>query len=160
MSDASDREVHRADPEFRKIVVLSLVIVCTGAVIGLVLLDHHLQDLEVMALTDSAAAAVALQEAARWLFRVMAAGAVLAALYMVTLSIRILKSGRYPPEGSRTIRDIEVSRGTPAKLRAVLGLLFALSFLVAGFLIPRVAENALSKVLRTAIEIQPDSFSD
>lgn len=155
MSPPLREEIQKADPELRKIVVLSLVIVCTAAVIGVVLLEDHLGELELLAMSSPTDAAEALARIARWFFLAIGAGALLGTGWMSWLSIRILRSDRYPPEGARTIRDMRVLRGRAARARAWLGLLFALLFLIAGLVVPQRAEEALDRVLSTVLELQP-----
>ena len=153
-------EIQKGDPELRKIVVLSLISVCSVAVIGVVLLEDHLGSIELLAMTSPTGAALALARVAQWFFFAIGAGALLGAFWMGWLSVRILRSDRYPPAGARTIRDMRVLRGGPARFRAWLGLVFALLFLLAGLVVPKRAEQALGRVLSNVLELQPVGLED
>lgn len=156
-----DSEIQPADPEFRKIVVLSLTIVGSFAVVAAVLLEHHLGNLQILGMSSVADAAEGMRFAARSVFAIIALGATLAAAYMGWLSMRIYRSERFPPPGGRVIADTRILRGAAAKRYATMGFITVALFLLAAVLIPWRGEQAVDRALAGLTVAQPeDPFAD
>ena len=154
MTDAAV-EIHPVDPEYRKLIVLVLVVVCLAAVLGVLLLDHRLGELQLMALSAPADAAVELRATARWLFVAIGGGALVGAALLFRLAVRVAREGRYPPSRSRVLRDTRVARGRRARAIAAVVAALGVLLLMAGAVVSWRAERALDRALRNVIELQP-----
>ena len=117
-----------ADPRARR---MALIVLAIGAVLGTVAiwwLSSYIDQLTVLARTD--------RDASLRLFRtrilpvviVVVLGAVLSGAVMMRQGARIIRSARFPPEGSKLVRPSRQHVGAPAR---AIG--FAVAF--AGFLV-------------------------
>lgn len=124
-------EIEPADARQRRI---ALVVIAAGLVVGLIVLllaQAHFEALEELIERDPEAGTMALIETIRWaiVFLVVPVAGVLA--YLGWIALRSIRGRRFPPSGTRVLRNTVVLEGRPAALRgwilALITLLIALA---------------------------------
>ena len=124
-------ETEPADRRQRRIAFAVLAI---GLVVGLILLllmQAHLEEIEELIERDAQAGNAALIETIRWfiVFLVVPMAGVLA--YLAWFALRIIRGQRFPPVGTRVVRNTLVLEGRPAVVRGWILALITLLIVVA-----------------------------
>ncbi|MFP4031305.1 MAG: hypothetical protein ACLFRG_02050 [Desulfococcaceae bacterium] len=131
-----DEQVLSADPRYRRnLLWLALVLVLVGAAI-IFWFQGIIDQIVVLAETDPAAAV----QRTHWVFTTLMGcfgfGLLALGICLFQLGIRILRSGRMPPPGTRAIRDVPIRTGAQAVRRGRLLLALAVVFALAGTIVP------------------------
>ncbi|MEM8961902.1 MAG: hypothetical protein AAGD38_10500 [Acidobacteriota bacterium] len=142
-----DAPILRAHPWSRRIVLASLIVFAGLGAAGLHLFQVYLDDLTRLANHDTAAAARALADLARWIF--LPAGALFALLgaYLGWLAFRSLRAGMFPPRGTLVVKDTPILSGPPARLRAWVLLVIAILCLVVAVFVPLQALGTTERLI-------------
>jgi hypothetical protein len=74
---------------------------------------------------------------------------ILAAYAVARLSVLTLRTGTFPPPGTRTLRPVPILVGPPAKRRAVSGIVFAVILVVFAVLLPALMTTLAQRLLAT-----------
>ena len=138
----------RADRRLRAVV---LAMTCVGAVAGAVAiasLQSRLQTIREMAPGDPQAALAQAAVLLRRLVLALAAGAVALGAYTLSIAARTLRSGIFPPPGTRVIRDTKQLTGDAARKRAYLGILISLLMVAAALIVPYQVHTLLERLER------------
>lgn len=143
-------EVRKADPGFRRLVIVVLVAgVCAGGVL-IVSFDRYREALADWVRADSSRLGQRLELIFAAFAVLLAAPLVAMAAYLSSLGGRTVRAGEYPPPGSRVIRDTPIVRGREAlswgrALQSLAALLSAAS-VVIGLLLWRLASSFAARM--------------
>jgi hypothetical protein len=69
----------------------------------------------------------------RWLTFSLVVIAAFAAVYFFSVAVRVLRSGRFPPPGTRVVRPTPVRTGGAARAIAVLSIVFSVLLVTAAW---------------------------
>lgn len=77
-------------------------------------------------------------------------------IYSLIIAVRVIKSGRFPPPGTRVIRDTHISTGKIATIRAISLIAIALVMILVGILGPLYVHNSMKMVLPDEKNVSTD----
>ncbi len=152
-----DREVQKADPELRRKVLLGAVLATLVLVVGLIVLGQRFAELEILARESAYQASRQGLALARVLLMTIAGGAIVLGGVLGRLSWRTLRSGCYPPPGTRVINDTPVLRGARARRYGRSGLILSALVIAAGLWIPYSIHEVLDQLLQPGLKPTPVS---
>lgn len=145
-----------ADRRLRHRLLLFLTIFSVLGALLVFGLERHLE--EVIAASEENP-----EQAAREVFRLLrlssivgGAGLGVFGLYFARFSLRVLSSGRFPPPGTKVIRDTPVQTGAAARLRAWSGIILAILLLVLGFSVPWIPDLVIRPMLHREMQSTED----
>ncbi len=121
--------VVKADPALRK---KTIVFVVAASLLGLVLIvffQSELGRVDELARENPQAALEQLLNRLHLLALSMTLLFVPFSLYLLYVSIRTYRTSRFPPPGTRVIRDTRIVTGRRARMRGIAGVLVAAAFL-------------------------------
>ncbi|MCP3963050.1 MAG: hypothetical protein GY719_34865 [bacterium] len=148
-------EIQQADARFRTRFLLAMTVVAVVAAAGLVMLDDYLTELQTLAERAQPIAAEKTLKAARVVFALLTAGGAVLGLYLGRVSWRALRSGRFPPPGTRVLSDTVVRRGAAARLYGRAGLAFAVITVLLTALIVVQGDRLFRRLLDTSLKPTP-----
>ncbi|MCU0578532.1 MAG: hypothetical protein MUF69_03205 [Desulfobacterota bacterium] len=131
-------EMIPADKNLRKKIIFLLIFFVLGLMLLSPYLNARLAEWRQEAATDPETAWVRYSSLFQWLLGLTALLVSAASVYLIVVSVRVLKSDRYPPPGWKVIRDTRLQTGRRARITAymlmvnsvILIVLVSLIFLV------------------------------
>jgi hypothetical protein len=103
-------------------------------------------------MNDAVLAYARLKELVFWVSVANAALSSILAIYLILITIKIFRTGKYPPPGMRVIKVTKVRTGLKAKLMATLLLLtsvLALSTNIVMYYLHQILDNQLTEAIKT-----------
>lgn len=153
----TDPAIQPADLGLRRKVLGALALVALVGCYGVVRLEAYFQKVQLLAKSDLVQAAEKAQRVSDVLFLVLAVGMVVFGGYLLRLSLRVLKTRRFPPPGTRVISDTKVLQGKVARIYGGTLLVLSLAILVAAVVVPWTAAQKVQKVLTITLEPTPQT---
>ncbi|MEM9596272.1 MAG: hypothetical protein AAGD06_18525 [Acidobacteriota bacterium] len=144
-------EIHRSSTRHRVMAGLLLAILGAAAFLALEVLTRRLDAANALTLTSTRQAAEQTRAVGELFFAIVTTFAVVYALYLLILGVRILRARRYPTPDAWVLRDTPVVRGAAAKRRAWLAFGVAALILIFAFEFPRRGGEKMEKLLATAL---------
>jgi len=124
-------EIHRADPEARKLVIGCIVAVSILGATTLLLFEQHRDFFAAWLLEDHSSSSAKVTMVFLFLL-VGLAPLLVGASWLWAFGARVIRGNRHPPEDTRVIHDTPVVRGAAARVHGrVYQVLAALFFLAA-----------------------------
>src|SRR5687767_68824 len=110
-------QIHRADPALRRLTLYAGVIILSVGTAGLVIFQRWFANVQLLPPEE---AWPQLLGALTWIGGVMLVLVLATSVYALRLGGRIKRSGQYPLQGARTIRDTVILDGKHARSRGNL----------------------------------------
>ncbi len=132
MPNSPPPEIVPADARQRRLALLATVVIAAAGAVVLWWLDHRLEDIRRLAEQNLPAAT---EEALRLVGAVVlcvGASFVGLGLWLFRLGVLINRAGRFPPPGTKVVRDTVVRTGVQARALANAALLASLLSVLAG----------------------------
>ena len=145
MSKLSPDEISPADKGLRKKTIIGVIGIVLVVMIAGPYLNDYLAELRQEGVERPEQAYPKMITLLKWVLGSAALGITLTGVYLLSIALRALKAGRYPPPGMKVIKDTRVKTGRQAKIMAYLlifnsGVLILLIALVL-FLFMTMAEK-------------------
>ena len=121
-----ENETIRADPTLRRRLLWAMAAAAVAASLYFAWLFGEIEQVSASQEPDLSGLIGQL----RWMSLGLLAGAAGLCLYLCVLAIRVFRGGRFPPPGTRVIRDTRVRTGTQARIIAVLAVVLGCALVV------------------------------
>lgn len=133
--EVTSQEIVPGDPKLRRLVFLGLVVLLLIGLWGIHRFQETLDGIKQLLVHDPQLARVRLKTLIKVFMSVHVILTTTGSVYLVSLGLRCLRAGRYPPKGMRVLKDTRVVRGSGVSLvSAVLILVGFLLLASNGFL--------------------------
>ncbi len=134
--ERSGRKVIRADPTLRILTVVGVVLVLVGGIIAVGYTESFVREVRELARESPGQAAERVRAVLRALTVGVAVIPVAVGAYLTRVAVLALRSGEFPPPGTRVLRDTTVTTGPASRRWAVLGLVVAGLLVTGGIAVP------------------------
>lgn len=132
---ADSEEIVRGDPALRKLALFGLAVLLLAGLWGVQRFHQALDVIKELVVQDPREARMRLRALTNVIMSVHILLATSCGVYFLSLGLRCLRAGRYPPRGMRVLKDTRIVRGSRVNLlSAVLILLGFLLFISNGFI--------------------------
>jgi len=105
-----EREIIKADPKYKKQLLIRFLILVICLAIGLAFLRSHMENSDPQVLAECLSIVL-------WLIFIPP---ILFAVFFIRFALRCQKEGRFPPTGTKVIKDTVVLHGQDAKRRSLM----------------------------------------
>ena len=105
-----EREIIKADPKYKKQLLIRFLILVICLAIGLTFMRAHMENLGTQALAGFL----------RVMLWIIFVPPILFAIFFISFALRCQKEGRFPPTGTKVIKDTVVLHGQDAKRRSLM----------------------------------------
>ncbi len=126
------RQTQPPDPRARRNAVLLVIMLAVLGTIALIAMERFIDDLRELTREDPYLAIVRVNSAIKLLAVSIGLGLAGFAAWLARLSLQAHRTQRFPPPGTRVIRETRVLTGEAARARARLGFGLAAAVAVAG----------------------------
>lgn len=128
--------IHPADPKLRRRLILLLLVLAAGGIALILGLDAYLERIVEASKEEPERAMRHVFNLLRLCMTLGGAGSIVFGLYFGNFSLKVISEARFPPTGTRLVRDTPIRLGAAARLRGRIGLLFSGLLIIAGLLLP------------------------
>ena len=120
MPDLNPDEIIPADKSLRNKTIILVIGIVLSAMILIPYLNSYLADLRQEGEERPELAYPKMITLMKWVLGSAALGITLTGVYLLSIALRALKAGRYPPPGMKVIKDTRIKTGRQAKIMAYL----------------------------------------
>jgi hypothetical protein len=134
----SSHEIVPGDPKLRRLVLIGLVLLVCAGILGLHRFQEALDGIKELFAHDPHQARERLRALIMVFMSVHVILTTSGSVYLVSLGIRCMRAGRYPPKGMRVLKDTRVVSGSRVGLLSTLLILVGILLLASNALIWRL----------------------
>jgi hypothetical protein len=149
-ADAAGDDVLKADRGLRNRLLFFLIVFSAAGAAVIFGFERYLE--QVMASAEDHP-----EQAIREVFQLLqlsslmgGAGLVVFGLYYGRFSMKVVSTGRFPPPGTKVIRDTRVQTGKAASLRGWAGIAVSGALILLGFAVPWVPDLVIRPMIQAA----------